>query len=156
MIAGWTRQTVARHEAAHCAACLMLGREVASVSIDPVQVDLLGVCEAPLGDGVELRDVVVALVGPLAEGVTDWPPTWENARGERRESIGVLVDYLDLDETTWDRLVANARGLVQDPAFRELAALIERALLYAAPVLEGEDIIRLRDRVLLQHRKAAA
>jgi hypothetical protein len=131
----------ARHEAAHAAACIRLGRPIEYVRIDRPHYDLLGEVRAPLVDEIRPREIVIVLVGHIADGRPDWPPPWPVRRDEA-ESLGVLVEYLGVSEEKYARLITSAEAMVSDPEFQKLARLIERALL-RVPVIGGEDIYAL-------------
>lgn len=130
------------HEAAHAAACVWLQRPVEYVQRESGHAfpgEEIGHCRAPVADGVQARDLGVALIGYLAEAAPGWPPPFEEARHEKREALATLIRVLGVDEEQYDQFVALTRSLLDEPAFKRLQYALARALA-ACPRLEAEDI----------------
>jgi hypothetical protein len=75
------RAMTAKHEAAHCAALVMLGRSPKRVTADWPELGTAGLMEIAWGEeGItpeSARDVALSiLMGPRIEGKADWPPNW--------------------------------------------------------------------------------
>lgn len=114
---------VARHEAAHVAACLCL------------HIPIYGVeCTATSGtthvwpedfDEAQIRDhALMVLVGPIcSEGeageVPDWPPRLDAPQKDERE-LAYYSRRLELDEAGWNRLVLDACRLATSPRFEAI------------------------------------
>lgn len=137
---------VIRHEAAHAAAAILLGRELEEVRVDRPGVDgALGLCRTkkpPAGEGYDGRDMLISLVGYLAESRRGWPPAYHAACDEERDAICILVACLGLGEREWDALCELAAEMLEDARFRRAAGVIERAL-SRCPVLSGPDVVQL-------------
>jgi hypothetical protein len=132
-----------KHEAAHCAAAVLLGRDVEEVRVDrPGVTGALGIMrtrELPDGEKYGGIDVLISLVGYLVERRPDWPPRYELAVDEEREALCVLIDVLSIDEERWDDLCELAEEFIAAAEFRRVAGLIERAL-SRCPALSGADV----------------
>jgi hypothetical protein len=85
--------------------------------------------------------MVVALLGPLADGTPDWPPPWPLRRDER-ENLGLIAEALNLDRESYAQLCRIAKGLLADTSFVELAELLECVLL-RVPIISGELVYAL-------------
>jgi HK97 family phage prohead protease len=73
------------------------------------------------------------------ESVDDWPPSYAEAKSERREALGLRIRHLSVDEAEYEELIAIARDLLADPDFQRLHPAITRAL-HRVPRLENQDI----------------
>jgi hypothetical protein len=152
------RATTAKHEAAHCAALVMLGRLPVSVSADWPEAGSAGVMEIAWGEeGISresARDVAISiLMGPLIEGKADWPPRRPpdmSASGDEGQ-LGALARYLKLDERGWDALITQADTLAQSPEFLRLVELIARALELKDELNTDDLRWLLGERTLRQH-----
>jgi len=122
----YDRVAVARHEAAHAAACVLLGVEVECVRIDRPEHNMAGWCIAPR-DGIGKRDVLIQLAGYMCAGTEGWPPAWPVDEDEL-EALGVLVRFLELDERQYHALIRRTEEMIASREFRRIADLIERAL----------------------------
>lgn len=137
--------TTELHEASHAAACVLLSRKIEYVAIHDnlhaLPGEELGRVRAPVprDEGVRARDVIVALIGYVAEGEKDWPPSFEDAKSERRESLDILIRLLKLSEQRYAELVEVTRELEANPDFRRLRDSIARAL-RRVPRLLPEDL----------------
>ena len=137
--------STAVHEASHVAAAILLDRPVEHVL---VQVgaswvgEELGHARIPVGERLEVGQVPICLVGYWSEDRPGWPPSYEDALIEERESLGLVLRLLGATEAVYDDLVDIARRMLADPIFIRLRDAIARAL-RAVPRLEGEDIERL-------------
>jgi hypothetical protein len=145
------RRSVARHESGHVAgliiACRWLPRRVTA---DRPAERILGQMEldwATEGLNPKLaRGLAIAIVlGPISEGREDWPPAWpldpDDGDNDARQ-LGVLADYLKLEEADWGLIVAEARVIATTPTFHRLVGLIGRAL-ELADQLTADDIRHL-------------
>jgi hypothetical protein len=141
-----TEEQLIRHEAAHCAACLLL-------SIPVFAIDVIGDATRRgwVLHGTDVPDVATArrhmlmtLVGPLmAADHSDDPciPTWPldpNAGGDE----GALAAYaraLRWDEDDWVALRADAWALTALPAFDHAVNWLCGAL-EVMPRLDGDQL----------------
>ena len=141
--------STAVHEASHAAACLFLERPVEFVYVSPGfgwPGEEVGRCRAPIPrrEGVQARDLGVALVGYMAEDDPDWPPPYERAMIEDREALATLIRVLDVNPEQYEEVVLVTRNLLADPYFRRLRDVIARALC-ACPRLESDDLAALAE-----------
>jgi hypothetical protein len=134
-----------RHEAAHAAAAVWLGgRSSRSVRVDHPDVKVAGQLEAGWTRDIGVEDLVIALIGWLADGEHPgtWPPSWPVAEDEI-EGVGLLVNFLGLTEEAYGEVVRLTEGLLANEDFRRLMSLISRALC-RCPVIDGESVDSLR------------
>ena len=139
--------STALHEAAHAAACMVLGRPVEYVERTPgigLGGEVVGSCYAPVPRtrSIEASDLGCALVGYWTEREPGWPPSFAEARAEPREALATLIEVLGLDADEYDQLVQVTRDLLADPHFIRLRDAIARALA-AVPYLTAEDLAAL-------------
>jgi hypothetical protein len=137
--------SVAVHEASHCAAGWLLGREVDHtwVATGSVQAgETAGFASLPIGDRVEPSQVVICLVGYWSVDTPDWPPSFEDALSEEREALGRVLRYLGATKQKYDATVEFTRELLEDEQFVRLRDAIARALA-RVPRIERETIERL-------------
>ncbi len=133
----------ARHEAGHAAAALMLGRKVEEIEVTVGGLDTFyGRTRMEVADDFE--DVVIRLVGYLAEGVAPvaWPPDYEDALDEEREGLGPLLRTLGVPREAYRALCDAALRLAADTEFRRRVSVLASAL-GACPVLSGEQVAGL-------------
>lgn len=140
---GGQDMSTAIHEASHAAAALTLGRPVDWVwRTDGLELngDVVGQCRSPLrGRRIEASQVVIALAGYWSEREPNWPPSWPDAREEKREALGFVLAELRATEQIYQDLVEITRDMLADPDFIRLRDAIARALRHV-PRLEREDI----------------
>jgi hypothetical protein len=68
-----------------------------------------GLTGIPSDGEIDGDQLVISLVGYMAEKRTDWPPPWSQAREEELELVGAHVRVHGLDETGYERIVARTR-----------------------------------------------
>ncbi|HZA59380.1 MAG TPA: hypothetical protein VE401_08385 [Solirubrobacterales bacterium] len=133
---------VSWHEAAHAAATVWLRRPIAWVERYPghfLPGETMGHCRAPIDDEVEPSQLAIALSGYLAEDRDGWPPAFQEARTERLEALGKVIEILGIDEAAYDRAVELTREILADPDFIRLHRTIARALA-ACPRLDEQAV----------------
>ncbi|MGZ5308656.1 MAG: hypothetical protein ACXWDP_05635 [Solirubrobacterales bacterium] len=134
------------HEASHCAAAWLLGRDVAYTWREVGSVlpgETAGHARIPI-DKLEPSQLVIALIGYLSVDTPDWPPTYEEACTEELEGLWVILLRLHATEEKYDAIVQYTRELLEDPDFIRLRDAIARALA-RVPRIERETIERLAE-----------
>jgi hypothetical protein len=133
------------HEASHCAAAWMLGRDVAYTwrAVGHVQPgETAGHARIPIKDTIEPSQLPIILVGYMSTGTPNWPPPFTDACFEPLEGLGTVLLRLNATEEKYDATVDFTRELLEDPDFIALRDSIARAL-NRVPRIERETIERL-------------
>jgi hypothetical protein len=152
------------HEAGHCAAALLTGLPVSSITAPTYTIgELLAdsdpdaaagsvvIC-ADLDDPDELRKYALCLLaGHLEEGPglgdTVWPPVWPLVRTESEASdeakLIKCVEALKLDRAGYGQLKADAHDLVCSRPFERLVTAISH-LLEQRPHLDGPTLLKVK------------
>jgi hypothetical protein len=132
----------AKHEASHVVCARMLGRRVEYVEREVGFAwpgEQLGFARVPIGERLEVSQVVVCLVGYLSENRDNWPPPWPECLDEPLEGLGMVLVMLGVTEERYSELVDLARNMLVDSKFVQFRDSLARALT-AVPRLEREDI----------------
>jgi hypothetical protein len=133
------------HEATHAGMALWSRRHVTGIEIvqgSSLPGETLGECRCPLSDGLEANQVMIAIAGYMATDTPDWPPPWPACCEAERESLGLVISLLKLDQEQYERLVELTSEILASEHFRRLRDAIARAL-RAVPVLTAEDVAAL-------------
>src|SRR5262245_1674880 len=129
----------------------MSGKVPASVTADRPEPGLSGVMRndwTAYGTSTETApDLMLSLlIGPMAAGEPNWPPSWPLGQEERDSiahndggALAVLAGFLDLDERGWCALVERAERTAESEPFRRIVTIIASTL-ERIDVLSGDDI----------------
>lgn len=136
--------STAIHEASHCAAAWLLGRDVAYTWREVGSVlpgETLGHARIPITtlDGTQ---VPIAVIGYLSTATENWPPRFEDALDEEREGLGIILRRLGATEEKYEKTIEFCRELLEDEHFVRLRDAIARALA-RVPRIERDTIERL-------------
>ena len=134
--------SVERHEATHAAMAIWLRRPIEYLERYPdhfLPGETMGHCRAPIEGAVEASQVAIALAGYMGEEAPDWPPDFEQARHERLEGLGRLIEILGFDHEQYEAIVAVTHRILDDPDFIRLRDAIERALRHV-PRLDAQAV----------------
>jgi hypothetical protein len=140
---------VAVHEASHAAAALALGRKVEHIEREIGYVapgEQGGRARIPIGDRIEASQIPICLAGYASTGRADWPPSYEEARTEDLEGLGLAMKALRVGPQDYAELVRLTRDVLADPHVRELRDALARAL-DAVPTIYTSEINEIAEAV---------
>jgi hypothetical protein len=78
----------------------------------------------------------------MSDGRPNWPPTFEEARSERLEALGLIIKLTGIDEAAYNQFVELAEEILADPDFRRLQSTFARGVV-ACPLLDAEGVADL-------------
>jgi hypothetical protein len=135
-------------------ACIALRRIPREVRCDRPEVGVHGTTDFTWPEDTYVQDLIpnyilAVLLGPLAAGEPDWPPSWP-PRSDRKEGgtrrdekqLAAAVALGNISESQWNTLTEGAKDLTQRPGFRSTVQLIARAMEYS-DVLSDDDVAAL-------------
>jgi hypothetical protein len=106
--------------------------------------ETVGHMRAPIPDRVEADQLLIALCGYMAEDTPGWPSPYAEARTERLEALGKVIEILGIDEAGYDRIVELTQEILDDRDFIRLRDAIARALA-VCPRLDSQAVNELTE-----------